>query len=100
LKPRAQAETAVSMAPGSPLFNDTLRWALVKSDKAEEALRYLREAGTRAAGVPDIRYRPAIALHALGRGAEARSELDSALADEVPFAERDEAIKARAALGG
>jgi len=47
---------------------------------------------------PAYRYRLARALRALGRGDEARAELERALAGKAPFAERADAEKALAEL--
>ncbi len=92
------ARRALALQPDNPLINDTLGWILVQSDRAEEGLRYLRDARTRAAGLPEIGYHLAVALDRLGRTAEARAELRDALSTNVKFDELAEAEQLQARL--
>ena len=71
-----------------PSINDTLGWMLVQANAPQRGLAFLRNAHSRAGFVPTILYHIAVALHRLERNAEARRELESALASKRPFAER------------
>ncbi|MFK8050095.1 MAG: XrtA/PEP-CTERM system TPR-repeat protein PrsT [Halioglobus sp.] len=73
------AQRAQTADPSDPMINDTLGWLLVNEGKPQEALKYLREATTRSANNSELRYHLAVALEKLGRGIEARKELDAAL---------------------
>lgn len=73
------AERAYRLAPGSPIVNDTLGWALVQNGETERALRHLREAKLRAPNTPEVRYHLAVCLRKSGRNEEASAELAQAL---------------------
>jgi putative PEP-CTERM system TPR-repeat lipoprotein len=78
----AVAERAVALAAGNAFALDTLGWALFQSGNAaarDRALQLLRDARLREPGSAEIRYHLAVVLHASGRTAEARTELDAAL---------------------
>ena len=92
------ARRAQAAAPHDALINDTLGWILVQRKQTEEGLMYLRQAVARAATNAELRFHLAAALAELGREAEARAELDRALADPAPFDGRDEAERLRARL--
>lgn len=79
------ANRAVSAAPNDPLVLDTLGWILVRLGELQEGLRHLRDAHSRAASNPEIRYRIASALYALQRPDEARRELQVAIQSQVRF---------------
>ncbi len=64
---------------------DALGWVLVHEGRAEQGLRYLRDAQNRAAREPRIRYHVAAALARLGREDEARRELRRLLDGEPHF---------------
>jgi putative PEP-CTERM system TPR-repeat lipoprotein len=85
------ARKAYQMAPKDPAVLDTLGWALISQNQPQEALTYLREAHLRAAQSAEIRYHLGVALHRLGRKAEARRELQSALAMSTAFEGAEEA---------
>jgi len=87
----ALARRAVELAPTDADFLDTLGWLLVATDAADEGLRHLREARSRAADNPTHAYHLALALERLGRAAEARREVDEALASGRDFPEREAA---------
>ena len=82
------AERAQQLAPDDPSINDTLGWMLVQANAPQRGLAFLRNAHSRAGFEPTILYHIAVALHRLERNAEARRELESALASKRPFAER------------
>lgn len=73
------ARKAHKLAPEDGAVNDTLGWILVGSGQAEQGLPFLREASTRIADDPQVSYHLAVALHELGRDAEAKVELSRAL---------------------
>jgi cellulose synthase operon protein C len=85
------ARQAYSLAPDNPNVSDTLGWILVNKGQAQEALPYLRDASLRAAGNRAIRYHLGVALHQMGRKAEARKELQAALAGKAEFEGADQA---------
>lgn len=89
------AEQAKRLAPDQPAINDTLGWILVNQDQAERGLEYLRNAYSRAAQNPEIRYHVAVALHKLKRMDEAKTELEQLLRDSENF---DKVAEAKALL--
>jgi putative PEP-CTERM system TPR-repeat lipoprotein len=90
---------AVNAAPKDPLALDTLGWLLVRQGKAEEGLRRLRDAHSRAASNPVIRYHIAAALVSLARPDEARRELQIALRNPIRFEGIGDARKLLEELG-
>lgn len=82
------AQKAYRLAPSDPYVADTLGWVLVKSGNPQEGLLRLREARSRHADLPDIGYHLALALHALGRDAEARAELEKITGTDRDFPDR------------
>ncbi|HEC17133.1 MAG TPA: PEP-CTERM system TPR-repeat protein PrsT [Sedimenticola sp.] len=79
------------LAPDNAAINDTLGWLLVQNNQPAEGLRHLRNAHSRAAADPEIRYHIGAALERLGRREEARAELEQALAGRQPFDGQKEA---------
>jgi putative PEP-CTERM system TPR-repeat lipoprotein len=75
----ALARKAHDASPAVPALADLLGWLLVRNGRADEGLRYLRDAHTRSVGSPEIRYHIAEALAALGREHEALEEVRAAL---------------------
>jgi len=96
----SRAREAYAAVPEDPYVNDTLGWILVKMGRIEEGMRYLREARTRLATMPEIRYHLAVALHRQGRTAEARSELAVALGSGEDFDGKEDAVRLHGELGG
>jgi putative PEP-CTERM system TPR-repeat lipoprotein len=90
-KALAYAEKAQQLAPEQPSGNDTLGWILVNTGKAEQGLHYLRNAHSRMADNPEIRYHIAVALDKLGRKEEAKQELEQALSANLPFSGLEQA---------
>ena len=70
----AMAERAYQAAPQDANAADTLGVILLRSNQAERALKYLREARLRAPKNANIREHLAEALEATGRAGEAREE--------------------------
>ena len=87
----AYAQQAYALMPSDPNVADTLGWILVRKGQAQQALPYLRDASLRAASNRVIRYHLGVALHQVGRKAEARRELQAALAGKASFEGMDEA---------
>lgn len=85
------ARQAQSLAPGDANFADTLGWVLVRQGQAQAALPYLRDARLRAAKNPVIQYHLGVALHQLGRKADARAELRGAVSAAQDFDGKEEA---------
>ncbi|MBT5050042.1 MAG: PEP-CTERM system TPR-repeat protein PrsT [Rhodospirillaceae bacterium] len=73
------AQKAYRLAPQHPVTLDTFGWILVQRGDAERGLVLLRQAFTRAADSPEVRYHLAVALNLTGRAKEARDELEKAL---------------------
>ena len=85
------AQRAVRLSPDDPAILDTLGWMLVRRGRTDQGLKYLRDAHSRAAGNPQIRYHIASALVALNRAEEAKVELRRALQISDEFEGVDEA---------
>jgi putative PEP-CTERM system TPR-repeat lipoprotein len=75
-KALSYAERAHALSPNDAAVLDTLGWVLVQQGQASAGLRYLREARVRRPNSHEIRYHLAVALNAIGRPDEARSELE------------------------
>jgi Tfp pilus assembly protein PilF len=73
------AEQAVAKSPGNAAPIDTLGWALFKSGQPDKALPFLRDARLRQPSNPEVGFHLATVLAALGRKAEARTEVEAAL---------------------
>jgi putative PEP-CTERM system TPR-repeat lipoprotein len=79
------ARRALAAAPEDPAVLDTVGWMMVRRGDVEAGLRHLRDAHSRAASNPEIRFHIASALAALERPEEARQELRRALESPLPF---------------
>jgi putative PEP-CTERM system TPR-repeat lipoprotein len=90
----AAAEKALAAYPTVPTVIDTAGWAALHAGQTERALSLLRDARLRSPAHPEIRFHLGMALAKAGRTAEARQELQAALAGGRPFEGRDEAEKA------
>ncbi len=73
------AQKAIKLAPEQAIVIDTLGWLLVKNERYQEGLTYLRDANARQSTNPEIHYHIAIALNKLGRTNEAIRELKIAI---------------------
>jgi Flp pilus assembly protein TadD len=93
VKARGLAERATAAAPRLPQIDDTLGWILLAQGDAQKALTYLSAASLSAPGNPDIQYHLAVALHRLGRQADAQATLESLLGSGASFSDKAEAEK-------
>ncbi len=89
----AAAERAMAAFPGNASVIDTAGWAALQAGQTEKALSLLRDARLRSPAHPEIRFHLGMALAKAGRSAEAREELQAALAIKQPFDGRAEAEK-------
>jgi putative PEP-CTERM system TPR-repeat lipoprotein len=87
----ATAERAYKATPDSPIFADTLGWILVDSGKTERGLELLQKAAAGAPSNLQIRYHLAVALAKSGDKIRARKELESLLASNKTFPQREAA---------
>jgi putative PEP-CTERM system TPR-repeat lipoprotein len=92
-KARELAERAFAASPATAQIDDTLGWILLAQGEADRAMTYLSAANSAAPRNPDIQYHLAVALHRVGRPADAQSMLESLLASGVSFADKAEAEK-------
>ena len=92
------AEKAVKLNPGQVISIDTLAWALHRAGQHERALTLLRDARSRAPEISELRFHLASVLAALGRRAEARSEVQAALAQPSTLQSVNEARALAATL--
>ena len=90
---RELAQRALKISPGDAHIGDTLGWILVEQGEAETALAYLNAANLRAPEDLDLQYHLAVALHHVGRAADARAMLETLLGSAGSFADRAEAEK-------
>jgi tetratricopeptide (TPR) repeat protein len=91
-KARGLAEQATAAVPGAAEI-DTLGWILLAQGETGKALTYLSAASLSAPKNPDIQYHLAVALHRLGRTADAQATLEALLGSGVTFSDRAEAEK-------
>ena len=92
-KARGLAERAVAAAPRAAQVDDTFGWILLAQGEADKAVTYLSAASLSAPRNPDIQYHLAVALHRVGRAADAQATLETLLGSGVSFADKVEAEK-------
>ncbi len=92
-KARGLAERAIASAPRAALIDDTLGWILLAQGEADRAVSYLSAASVSAPSNPDIQYHFAVALHRVGRAADAKAALEALLGSGVAFSDKAEAEK-------
>jgi cellulose synthase operon protein C len=92
-KARELAERAFAASPATPQIDDTLGWILLAQGEADKAITYLSAANSAAPRNPDIQYHLAVALHHVGRPADAQSMLESLLGSGASFADKADAEK-------
>jgi putative PEP-CTERM system TPR-repeat lipoprotein len=85
------AEQAYKLAPDHPGVKDTLGWILLQQGQLPRAVELLGGAAGKAPNAGNIRYHYGVALARSGRKAEARKELQSAIASGQKFPELEEA---------
>lgn len=95
----AQAEQAVKLDPNNAFYTGTLGWVLVQQGQVTAGLRHLRDARLRRPDSGEIRFRLAYALAKAGREAEARDELQAALATPGPWKGREDVAALKRQLG-
>ncbi|HVO90542.1 MAG TPA: XrtA/PEP-CTERM system TPR-repeat protein PrsT [Casimicrobiaceae bacterium] len=91
----AMAEQAYRLMPDSPAITDTLGWILVQNGNAARGTELLQRAVAASPDNASLRYHLAVALARSGDKANARKELDTVLAGNRAFAERDAARRLR-----
>ncbi len=87
----AVAERALALKPAAPHILGTTGWAAFKAGQPDRALQLLRDARLRDPDNAETRYFLASVLASTGRGAEARQELEAALATGRTFASAKDA---------
>ncbi len=92
-KARELAQRAFAIAPRDAGVDDTLGWILLSQGEADRAVAYLSAANLSAPRDPDIQYHLAVALHRVGRAADARAMLEGLLSSGGSFADKTEAEK-------
>jgi cellulose synthase operon protein C len=93
-KARELAERAFAIAPRNASVDDTLGWILLgQGEPAAKALAYISAANLSAPRDPNIQYHLAVALHRVGRPADAQAMLETLLGSGVSFADKAEAEK-------
>jgi Flp pilus assembly protein TadD len=85
------AEQALKLAPDQPTVQDTLGWVLLNQGQLPRGLDLLRKAASKAPKSSTFRYHYAVALVRNGNKADARKELDAAIALKQKFPELEEA---------
>ncbi len=85
------AERAYKVVPDSSTTSDTLGWILVESGNTARGLQLLQNAAEKDPGNAEVRYHLAVALAKSGFGPRARKELESLLATERSFPQREAA---------
>jgi putative PEP-CTERM system TPR-repeat lipoprotein len=93
VKARGLAERATAASPRVPQIDDTLGWILLAQGDAQKALTLLSAASLSAPGNPDIQYHLAVALHRVGRQADAQATLENLLGSGASFSDKAEAEK-------
>jgi putative PEP-CTERM system TPR-repeat lipoprotein len=87
----ATAEQAYKIQPDDPVVQDTLGWILVAQGQLPRAVELLGRAAATIPNAGSVRYHYGVALARSGKPAEARKELEAALAARQDFPEADEA---------
>jgi putative PEP-CTERM system TPR-repeat lipoprotein len=87
----AMAEQAYRLAPNNVSIQDTLGWILVDQGQLPRATELLGKAAGAAPNKPTIRYHYGVALIKGGKKAEARKEIEAAIATGQKFADLEQA---------
>jgi putative PEP-CTERM system TPR-repeat lipoprotein len=92
-KARELAERAFAISPRDASVDDTLGWILLGQGEATRAIAYINAANLSAPKDPVIQYHLAVALHRVGRPADAQALLEALLGSGASFADRPAAEK-------
>ncbi|MCB1877200.1 MAG: PEP-CTERM system TPR-repeat protein PrsT [Chromatiales bacterium] len=92
------AERAFELDPEDGQISDTLGWIHFHRNELGKAKPLLEMAARKLPGNPEVAYHYAVVLAQSGDRAEAKRQLDTALATEKDFADRKEAEKLRERL--
>jgi putative PEP-CTERM system TPR-repeat lipoprotein len=92
-KARELAERANAAAPAAAQIDDTLGWILLAQGEADRAMTYLTAANSGSPRNPEIQYHLAVALHRVGRPADALAMLEALLGSDVSFTDKADAEK-------
>jgi tetratricopeptide (TPR) repeat protein len=95
---RPLAERALQLTGGDPRVVDTLGWICYLQGDAAKAIELLEKARAALPSLPTVRYHLAVAYLKAGRRAEAKAELEEALAISRTFPEAEAAAAALATL--
>lgn len=87
----ATAEQAFKLAPDNPGVQDTLGWILVEQGQLPRGLALLSKAAAMAPKAATLHYHHGVALARSGKKAEARKELEAAIASGQKFPGLEEA---------
>ena len=85
------AEQALKLKPDNPAIMDTAGWILVQQGQAERGAKLLQQALSKMPNAAEIRYHLAVAYTKLGDDARAEKELQSVLATNAAFHQRQKA---------
>lgn len=88
---RGVAEQAYKLAPNHPGVQDTLGWILVEQGQLPRGIELLGKAATQLPKVGLVRYHYGSALARSGKKAEARKELEAAIASGQKFTALEDA---------
>lgn len=92
------AENAYKLAPGHPGVQDTLGWILAEQGQLPRAIELLGKAAAKMPRVGSVRYHYGVALARAGQKAEAKKELEAAIATDRNFTEAEAAKAMLSAL--
>ncbi len=93
------AKRAYQIAPDTGQVADTYGWLLVQANHLDEGVVVLRHAVGHSPTDPNVRYRLAYALNKAGQDSEAKQVLQTILASNESFAERNKAEALMQTLG-
>lgn len=93
------AKRAYQIAPDTGQVADTYGWLLVQANHLDEGVVVLRHAVGHSPTDPNVRYRLAYALNKAGQDSEAKQVLQTILASNESFAERNKAEALMKTLG-
>jgi Tfp pilus assembly protein PilF len=92
------AQIAQQAAPNDPRVADTYGWALYKNDRAEDALKILKDCAAKLPDSPAIQYHLGLTAQKVGDIALSRTALTKAINSPGPFPDRETAKQALSQL--